>query len=433
TVRHVTQEPPRALPTGTSRLPAQNNLLSHGKNNMRDIGPVFPTREAFHQLAAAQHKVIPVTATLLPDGLTPVGIYRRLANDAPGTFLLESAAQDGTWSRYSFIGAGTAATLTEHNGQAVWQGRVPEGVPATGTPLQVLEQSLQFLATDARADISDTLPHLVSGFVGFLGWDTVRAWVELGDGPQDDLNLPSMAMNLVTDLAIHDSWDGTVTLVANAINFNGEASGVDDAYDRALARLEDMIQRLAEPVADPVSVDPEGWLERDFSAEIDHSWHEQNFLNAVRKTQQSIRDGEMSQLVISRRFTTATTATAFDTYRVLRAINPSPYMFLYIFEYPDREGVYHLVGASPETLVSVKNNRVLNHSIAGSEPIDTRRRIRSTADELLTDTTARDEHGQLADVAKTELSRARAPATVQVAAFMTVQQFSRVLHLVCPL
>ena len=63
-----------------------------------------------------------------------------------------------------------------------------------------------------------------------------------------------MAMNLVTDLAIHDSWDGTVTLVANAINFNGEASGVDDAYDRALARLEDMIQRLAEPVADPVSV-----------------------------------------------------------------------------------------------------------------------------------------------------------------------------------
>src|SRR5699024_844985 len=155
---------------------------SHGKNNMRDIGPVFPTREAFHQVAPAEHKVIPVTETLLPDGLTPVGIYRRLADDDPGTVLLESAAQDGTWSRYSSIGAGTAATLTEHNGQAVWQGRVPEGVPATGAPLQVLEQSLQFLATDARADISDTLPHLVSGFVGFLGWDTVRAWVELGDG-----------------------------------------------------------------------------------------------------------------------------------------------------------------------------------------------------------------------------------------------------------
>src|SRR5699024_5843971 len=176
---------------------------------MRDIGPVFPTREAFRELAAADHKVIPVTTTLLPDALTPVGIYRRLANDAPGTFLLESAAQDGSWSRYSFIGAGTAATLTEREGQAVWQGRVPAGVPADGSPIQVLEESLQFLATDARADISDTLPYLVSGFVGFLGWDTVRAWVELGDGPQDDLNLPSMAMNLVTDLAIHDSWDGT--------------------------------------------------------------------------------------------------------------------------------------------------------------------------------------------------------------------------------
>lgn len=397
---------------------------------MRDIGPVFPTREAFHELAAANHKVIPVTTTLLPDGLTPVGIYRRLANDAPGTFILESAAQDGTWSRYSFIGAGTAATLTEQDGQAVWQGRVPEGVPSDGTPLEVLEESLEFLATDARSDISDALPHLVSGFVGFLGWDTVRAWVELGDGPQDDLQLPSMAMNLVTDLAIHDSWDGTVTLVANAINFDGESTGADGAYDRAVARLDAMVQRLAEPVADPVSFAPAGWLDRDFSQDIDHSWHEQDFLNAVRKTQQSIRDGEVSQLVISRRFTTPTTATAFDTYRVLRAINPSPYMFLYTFEYPDREGVYHLVGASPETLVSVKDKRVLTHPIGGSKPKDPSRSIRSIGDELLSDPKERDEHIQLVDLAKSELSNVCVPGTVEVSDYMIVQQFSHILHLV---
>src|SRR5699024_6518922 len=110
---------------------------------MRDIGPVVPTHEAFQQLAKGDHKFIPLTTTLLPDGLTPVGTYRRLANDAPGTFLLESAGQDGKWSRYSFIGAGSAATLTEHEGQAVWQGRVPAGVPSTGKPLEVLEESLQ--------------------------------------------------------------------------------------------------------------------------------------------------------------------------------------------------------------------------------------------------------------------------------------------------
>ncbi|HIW47039.1 MAG TPA: chorismate-binding protein, partial [Candidatus Yaniella excrementigallinarum] len=133
---------------------------------------------------------------------------------------------------------------------------------------------------------------------------------------------------------------------------------------------------------------------------------------------------------ISRRFTTATTATAFDTYRVLRAINPSPYMFLYTFEYPDREGVYHLVGASPETLVSVKNNRVLTHPIGGSKPKDPRRSIRSIGDELLADPKERDEHGQLVDLAKTELSRVCAPGTVEVSDFMTVQQFSHILHLV---
>src|SRR5699024_2752409 len=159
---------------------------------MRDIGPVFPTREAFRDLAAADHKVIPVATKVLPDALTPVGIYRRLADDRPGTFLLESAGQDGNRSRSSFIGAGTAVTVTALNGQAHWQGQVPAGVASAGTPLEVLETALEFLATDVRSEISDALPYLVSGFVGFLGWDTVRAWVELGDGPPDDLNLPSM-------------------------------------------------------------------------------------------------------------------------------------------------------------------------------------------------------------------------------------------------
>jgi anthranilate synthase component 1 len=397
---------------------------------MRDIGPVFPTREAFRDLAAADHKVIPLATKVLPDALTPVGIYRRLANDRPGTFLLESAGQDGNWSRYSFIGAGTAATLTELDGQAHWQGQVPAGVPSEGTPLEVLETALEFLATDVRSEISDALPYLVSGFVGFLGWDTVRAWVELGDGPPDDLNLPSMAMNLVTDLAIHDAFDGTVTLVANAINFDGEATGVDEAYDRAVARLQDMTQRLVEPVADPVSVAPAGWLDRDFSRDIEHSWPEAEFLNAVRKTQQSIRDGEVSQLVISRRFTAPTTATALDTYRVLRAINPSPYMFLYTFEYPDRNGVYHLVGASPETLVSVKDQRVLTHPIGGSKPKDPARSLRSISDELLSDPKEREEHQQLVDLAKSELSKVCAPGTVEVSDYMMVQQFSHIMHLV---
>src|SRR5699024_3824968 len=117
----------------------------------------------------------------------------------------------------------------------------------------------------------------------------------------------------------------------------------------------------------------------------------------------------MSQLVISRRFTTATTATAFDTYRVLRAINPSQYMFLSTFEYPDRECGYHFIDASPEALVSVKNNRGLTHPISGSKSKDPRRSIRSIGDELLADPKERDEHGQLVDLAKTELSRVCAP------------------------
>jgi len=115
---------------------------------------------------------------------------------------------------------------------------------------------------------------------------------------------------------------------------------------------------------------------------------------------------------------------------VLRAINPSPYMFLYTFEYPDREGVYHLVGASPETLVSVKDQRVLTHPIGGSKPKDPDRSIRAIGEELLADPKEREEHQQLVDLAKSELSGVCAPGTVEVSDYMIVQQFSHILHLV---
>ncbi|TFI20249.1 anthranilate synthase component I, partial [Micrococcus endophyticus] len=94
------------------------------------------------------------------------------------------------------------------------------------------------LRTDARTHLDGALPHLVSGMAGFLGWNTVRAWERLPNPPQDDLGLPDLAMNLVTDLAVHDALDGTVTLIANAVNGNGLATGAEGAYEDALARLD---------------------------------------------------------------------------------------------------------------------------------------------------------------------------------------------------
>ena len=181
---------------------------------MQSFGTIVPGAEGFTRLAGS-HRVIPVSMTLLADGHTPLSIYRALAMDEgrprPGSFLMESAAPGAGWSRHSFIGVNSLATLTEAEGRAHWSGEVPAGIPREGTTAEVLRDSLEFLGS---RPFREELPHLTSGLIGYAGWETVRHWERLPDPPEDDLGLPEMAMNLVGDLVIHDNRNGTVTPVS---------------------------------------------------------------------------------------------------------------------------------------------------------------------------------------------------------------------------
>ena len=134
-------------------------------------GQTWPALPGFRELAT-DRRVVPVVRRLLADDLTPVALYRRLAHGRPGTFIMESAEIGGGWSRYSFVGVRSRATLTVADDQAVWRGDVPAGVPESGEPLEVLEATLRVLHTEAI----DGLPPLTGGLVGALGWDVVRRW-----------------------------------------------------------------------------------------------------------------------------------------------------------------------------------------------------------------------------------------------------------------
>ncbi|RWZ84144.1 anthranilate synthase component I [Glutamicibacter sp. HZAU] len=393
---------------------------------MKTLGKISPSRESFRAMAA-NRRVIPVTITVLADSLTPIGLYRTLAQGRPGTFLMESAAPGGVWSRYSFIGVNSPATLSTRGGEAYWQGHAPDGLPTGGAGVEVLRDTVRALKTEPVPG----MPPLTGGMVGFIGWECVRHWEKLPNPPADDLNLPELSMNLVADMAAHDAAEGTVTLIANAINFNGSDENVDAAYDGAVARLQAMLDQLAVPVDSAAAVLTGTDVPRETLMDaVTHSWDENEYLATLAKSKTAIVDGEVFQIVVSRRFELETQADALDVYRVLRATNPSPYMYLFNFVNEDGER-FEIVGSSPEALVTVNDSHVVTHPIAGSRPRGANYEDDQLHEKsLVNDEKERAEHLMLVDLSRNDLSRVCKAGTVEVTQFMEVERFSHIMHLV---
>ena len=350
---------------------------------------ISPSLAEFTELAKTR-RVITVHTRLLADHLTAIGLYATLCGAREGTFLLESASE-GVWSRYSFVGVRSAATLTERGGKAVWLGRELTGI-GDGDPLDVLRQTLAELATPA----TEGLPPFHAGMVGYLGYDVVRRLETLPDTCTDDLRLPELVMMLASQVAVLDHKTHEVYLIVNAINYDGTDEGVERAYHEALVGIEEMAERLAEPV--PSLVEP--------------------------ATIAEIEAGEAFQVVVSQRFDVPTDSDALEVYRALRLTNPSPY--LYLLRLPG----FAVIGSSPEALVTVQNGVATTRPIAGSRPRgSTEVEDRELAAELLADPKERAEHLMLVDLGRNDLGRICEPGSVTVHEFMQIHRYSHIMHL----
>ncbi|MEU7316145.1 anthranilate synthase component I [Streptomyces sp. NPDC007083] len=380
-----------------------------------------PDLATFRTLAK-NRRVVPVTRRLLADGDTPIALYRKLAAERPGTFLLESAENGRTWSRYSFVGVRSEAALTVRDGEAHWQGTPPVGVPTDGDPLVALRETVEALHTPRDLHRGGELPPFTGGMVGYLGYDIVQRLEKIGHHPgtADDLGLPELTMLLTSDLAVLDHRDGTVLLIANAINHNDLDTGVDEAHADAVRRLDAMAADLArpapvDPVALPASELPP--LEARSGGATYQGW--------VEDIKERIRGGEAFQVVPSQRFEARCEASALDVYRALRATNPSPYMYLLRFE------GFDIVGSSPEALVKVEDGRAMMHPIAGTRPRGaTPGEDTALAEELLADPKERAEHLMLVDLGRNDLGRVCEPGSVEVVDFMSIERYSHVMHIV---
>ncbi|MCC2593024.1 anthranilate synthase component I [Tessaracoccus sp. OS52] len=373
---------------------------------------ITPSLEEFRELAA-DRRVISVHARLVADDITPVGLYHALCGNRQGTFLFESA-DAGVWSRYSFVGVRTAATLTEVDGRAKWVGRELVGI-GDGDPLAVLKETLSELATPGTPG----LPPFHAGLVGYLGYDVVRRLEAIPDENPDDLRLPELVMMLTSELAVYDHHTSEVWLIANAINFDGGPDGLERAHADAVAAVEAMAETLRQPRTPlvPLAREP-------MPLEVRRQRSSEEYRAAVEAAKEEIRAGEAFQIVVSQRFDVSSSADALDVYRSLRLTNPSPYLYLL------RLDGFDIVGSSPEALVTVSDGVATTRPIAGSRPRGrTDAEDQALAAELLADPKEKAEHLMLVDLGRNDLGRISKPGTVTVHEFMNIHRYSHIMHL----
>ncbi len=377
-----------------------------------------PSRDDFRALAR-EHTVVPVWRHLLADLITPVAAFARLCPaDEPG-FLLESVEHGERWSRWSFVGRRAAATLTGRDGTVeVSGGRLPAGIPLDAGVLAAVEALLEVYRSPSLPD----LPPLHGGLVGFLGYDVVREVERLPAMPPDDRGHPDAVLSVIGELAAFDHWRQRVTLVANAYAFGDpSADELDRLYDDAVARLDQLALDGARSLPEPLLEPPDG---DDPLPDVRSSMGRSGFAAAVEAAREHIFAGDIFQVVLAQRFDLDLDADPFDLYRVLRQVNPSPYM--YFVRHPS----VTLVGASPEPMVQLLDGRVISRPIAGTRYRGrTDEEDRRLGGELLEHPKEVAEHVMLLDLARNDVGRVVRFGTETVDEMMTLERYSHVMHL----
>jgi anthranilate synthase component 1 len=375
-----------------------------------------PSREEFRALAR-DHTVIPVWREVLADFTTPVSAFARLVGEDDG-FLLESVEHGERWSRWSFIGRNPLASLTSRGGQVEAAGSLPPGVPLD----QGILAAIEHLLTVWKAPQLEDLPPLHGGIMGYLGYDVVREVERLPDVPPDDQGHPDAMVSVIGQLAAYDHWRQRATLIDNVLVEPGlSPEELDRRYDDAVARLDELAadgaRPLDEPLLDPPSPD-------EPLPDVRSVMGTEAYCQAVEVAREHIFAGDIFQVVLAQRFDLDLEAHPFDVYRVLRQVNPSPYMYFV------RQPGVTLVGSSPEPMVQLLDGTVISRPIAGTRYRGrTDEEDRRLGAELIEHPKEIAEHIMLVDLARNDVGRVVEFGTETVDEMMTLERYSHVMHM----
>ncbi|MEM6326533.1 MAG: anthranilate synthase component I [Bacteroidota bacterium] len=382
-------------------------------------------------LAAGRRLAVPIAVRRSADLLTPVGAFLALREAGTFGFLLESVEGGERLARYSFLGKNPSLVI-EARGERAKVHRPAGAYTGDGAPhgVEPVDGSAFDALGDVLAGIEQApvpgLPRLTGGAVGFVGYDGVRQLESLPIGPPDTLGLPDAVWAFYDLIAAFDHVRHQLVLIATV--FLDADTDTEAAYDAALHRLNEFEAEITAPAMPGEAVRLEG--------EPTSSVAREEFEVSILRAKALIREGDIFQVVLSQRFATPFSGDAFNLYRALRQVNPSPYLFYVDVDGLDEtEAGFSLVGSSPEVLARVdphgpdRRGEVL--PIAGTRPRGaTPDEDQALADELRADPKERAEHLMLVDLGRNDLGRVAEVGTVRVERYAEVERYSHVMHLV---
>jgi anthranilate synthase component I len=380
---------------------------------------ITPDFAAFADLAR-DATLVPVAREFMFDADTAVTAYHKLRTP-PFGFLLESLVGGETWARYTFVGAAARSAWRLEAG-----GRVSSWSAAGGwTEPHAVEDplaDLDALLRQWRPARVAGLPRFIGGAVGYLGYDAVRYMERLPDPRPAAATVPE-ALLIFTDtvLAIDNIYGRAHAVTTVDVSGAPDSTELRRRYDAAIGRVDEVVRRLADGASPP----PLGLPAATADVEFESSYERAAFEADVERIRHYIRAGDALQVVLSQQLRVELDRDPFELYRGLRALNPSPYLF-----FLELDGIA-LVGSSPEVLVRVEDDVVTVRPIAGTRPrgrtVEEDERLTA---ELLADPKERAEHLMLVDLGRNDVGRVSRFGTVRVPAFMQVEKYSHVMHIV---
>jgi anthranilate synthase component 1 len=355
-----------------------------------------PTLEEFRKLKS-QGNLVPVYREMAAGEETPVSAFLKVKRGGY-SFLLESIEGGEKVARYSFIGTEPYRVLSTREGDKA-------------DPIHLIAEELKkHKLVPVRG-----LPDFCGGAVGYLGYETIRRLEKLPSPASDPLALPESVFMLVDRLLIFDRATHKIKIVSHA-SPNGDT---DSAYQAAIQKIDELVRRLGRPFKPPAPEVPAK------PAQVSSNFTKEEFKASVEKARQYIIAGEAIQIVLSQRLSRHTNANPFNIYRVLRIINPSPYMFF--LDLKDS----HIIGSSPEILVKAVDGTVTTRPLAGTRPRGKNKAEDTRLEkELRNDEKERAEHIMLVDLGRNDIGRVSQPGTVKVSELMEIERYSHVMHLV---